>query len=214
MLPGGVGARLRRDLVTPSRHRRSPYVAAGLSFLWPGLGHWYAGRSRAAVLFATPLIGLALIGLIEVVGGLDQVAVLLITPSSALTILILVGLVGLWRLIAITDALLGFRNRAPFRDRRVLATFVPLALAVVLVHGYIGYVTWAFYDAGSRIFVGDPGPDRTPAPTVVPGQIAGPSDEYLATPFATPATKLSRINVLLTGVGWAAARGRARPPPG
>jgi LCP family protein required for cell wall assembly len=85
-------------------------------------------------------------------------------------------------------------------------------LAIAATHLWAGYVAFAFYDAGSRIFVAEPGPDGglvalTPSPG--PGQTADPNDEYVVAPFATPPTSSSRINVLLTGVDSAETRSHA-----
>ncbi|MEX1171258.1 MAG: DUF6677 family protein, partial [Chloroflexota bacterium] len=89
-----------------ARVRRSPHKAAILSFLWPGLGHWYAGRMRPAVLFGLPILGFLVLLLIQAIGGVGQLAALLLTPSSALTIVILIGLIGAWRLLAIADSMI------------------------------------------------------------------------------------------------------------
>ena len=189
---------LRDPVVAPSR---SATVAAVLSFLWPGLGHWYTGRPRAALLFAVPAL-LALLVLIgEAAGGIEQLAALLIAPSSALTILILVILFGLWRLIAIIDSI------GPPRDhwqRRSGALIAGLALVVVVTHAWAGYVAWAFYDAGSRIFVAETGPDATDRPA--PSAPAGSDGPAGPTPAVTPETATARINVLLMGVDSAQSR--------
>lgn len=186
---------------------RSASIAAFLSFLWPGLGHWYGGRRRAAILFALPALIAVGALLLEALGGLEQLAALLLAPYSALTILILILLLGLWRVLAIVDSAM-----APelLRSRQTKAIVVGLVAIVVLSHAWAGYVAWAFYDAGSRIFVAEGGPDATVPPS---GGLAGASDdpdaEYLATPIATPQTASDRINVLLTGVDSAESRDHA-----
>ncbi len=189
-----------------TRRERSPHVAAFLSFLWPGLGHWYGGRARAAILFAVPVFGILLLVLIQMAGGLGQVAQLLFTPSSALTVLILVGLLAVWRLLAIVDSMSTGGIKDPLRHAPTLATFGVLALLVVLTHGALGYAAWAAYDASSRVFVSDTSPDVSPAPIVAPGQTVPPDDEYNAKPEATPETAEARINILLTGIDSAESR--------
>ena len=181
-------------------------MAALLSFLWPGLGQWYAGRNRAAALFGLPVVGIAAIILFTALTGVEQVVALLITPSSALTIVILVGLLALWRLVSMADAMIGFGRRAPWRQGRTAVTYAALALAVAATHLWAGYVAWAFYDAGSRIFVGDVSPDQTARPTFRPGDSPSPTDDYAVPPAVTPPTPESRINLLLTGID--AARDR------
>jgi LCP family protein required for cell wall assembly len=188
-----------------ARRGRSPHVAAFLSFLWPGLGQAYADRPRAAALFALPVLSVAFILVVEAIGGVEHLAALLITPTSALTILILIVLLAAWRIVAIADAMIGFGIRSPWRRGPTAATFTVLALGVVLVHGMFGYVAWAFYDAGSRIFV-ESSSDEDPTPSPSAGESADPDGEVVATPLATPATGEDRINILLTGVDSAETR--------
>jgi LCP family protein required for cell wall assembly len=203
-LAGGVGAIDRRA----RRRARSPYAAASLSFVWPGLGQAYAGRGRAALLFAAPLVAIAAVVAIQALASPARLAALLIDPSSALTILILVLLLGAWRLLAIGDAMTGGAARSPWRRGRTGVLFAVLAAGVLAVHLPAAYLAWAFYDAGSRIFVSS-GPDRTPRPSTAPGATTNPDDEYLATPLATPADEAERINILLTGVDSAETRSHA-----
>jgi LCP family protein required for cell wall assembly len=181
---------------------RSTSIAALLSFLWPGLGHWYVGRHRAALLFAVPAL-LALAALAgQALGSTGQRVALLASPSSALTIVILIVLFGLWRLIAIIDSV------GPPREhwqRRSGAVIVALALVVVMTHAWAGSVAWAFYVEGSRIFVADTGPDATNIPAL-PGASVDPNQEYEATPAITPESVTARINVLLMGVDSAQSR--------
>ncbi|HVL54814.1 MAG TPA: LCP family protein [Vitreimonas sp.] len=187
---------------------RSPYVAGFLSFLWPGLGQLYAGRERAAALFALPPLVIALIVAIQALAAPRQLAALLIDPPSALTILILILLLGAWRLVAMADAMVGMGVRDAWRRGQTGALFAVLAVGVLAVHLPASYFTWAFYDAGSRIFVADD-PDSERRPSAAPGQSADPDDEYLATPLTTPPTPDSRINILLTGVDSAESRTHA-----
>ena len=194
----------------PRRRAPSPHIAALLSFLWPGLGQWYGGRSRAAALFALPVLGIVAVLAIQAVGGIGQLAALLLTPSSALTVVILILLLGAWRLIAIADSLTTGGTRDPLRQRSTLTTFAVLGLLVVLMHGVVGYAAWAFYDASSRIFVGDHSPDASAPPaTPAAGESPSPSDDYVAEPIATPETREARINILLTGVDSAETRSTA-----
>lgn len=187
--------------------RRSASVAAFLSFLWPGLGHWYGGRRRAAVLFALPAIIAVGALALEAANGVEQLAALMLAPYSALTILILILLLGVWRLIAIVDSAMAPRL---VRTRQTNLIVGILAAVVLLTHAWLGYVAWSFYDAGTRIFVADGGPDASVAPSgLLPGATEDPDSEYLATPFATPKTANERINILLTGVDSAEDRDHA-----
>jgi len=177
------------------RATRSTSLAVFLSFLWPGLGQWYQGRRRPALLYAIPVLAAAVVIGAQLVGGVEAFVAVLITPSFALTVFILVALLGFWRLIAMGDAFMAGTIRGARPARPILGA---LAIVVVAAHLWVGSVTWALYDASNRIFVGDAGPDRTP-PT---GSI-DPSDngqDFVAPPFATPQTTAARINVLVTGI--------------
>jgi LCP family protein required for cell wall assembly len=182
--------------------RRSPSLVAFLSFLWPGLGHWYAGRRGAAALFAVPVIWALVPLLLQAVNGIEQLAVLLIVPTSAIAVLILVVLLGAWRALAMADALRGL-GTGSWRAGRTPVVVGVLAAALVASHAWVGYVAWTGYSAGRGIFVAASGPAATPAPN---SSIPPIEDEYLATPLTTPETKASRINILLTGVDSAESR--------
>jgi polyisoprenyl-teichoic acid--peptidoglycan teichoic acid transferase len=194
----GVLLGQRRPIAIPSR---SPALATFLSFLWPGLGQWYAGRPRSAALYGLPvLVALLAVGS-QALGGVDALAADLITPTVALTILILIALLGAWRVLAMADALARTGVKGSWRHGLAMPTFAGLIVVTVAVHGLAGYYAWSFYDAGRQIFVGssvDGAPQPTQAsPTPSPTDVAA---VLSATPFATPATTSSRINILLTGI--------------
>jgi LCP family protein required for cell wall assembly len=189
----------------------SSFVGVFLSFLWPGLGQWYLGRRRRGLLYAAPVIAAVAVVLAQLVGGLETFVAELITPSFALTVFILLALLGIWRLIAMADALVGSHSARARRTRAAGPLFVVLALVVVGVHVWAGSMTLAFYDAGRRIFVGEGGPDAAPQ-AFDPSASIDPDDNALdfeATPFATPQTASARINVLVTGIDSGHGRNHA-----
>jgi polyisoprenyl-teichoic acid--peptidoglycan teichoic acid transferase len=193
---------LNTERARGARRGRSSSVAAFLSFLWPGAGHWYRGRRRAALLYALPVVGATLVAIAQVINGASGLALELFAPSFSLTVLILIILLGLWRLVAMIDAgapSAGWRRAGS----ATIGAFVVLASIVVVVHAAGAYVAWSFYQAGSRIFVVDPGTEA--------GTGSGDPDSapLVATPYATPATQAARINVLLTGIDSAAGRNHA-----
>jgi LCP family protein required for cell wall assembly len=192
--------------------RRSPSIAAFLSFLWPGLGHWYTRRDRAAVLFALPVLGVVLAVASQATDGLSGLAALLISPSSALSISILIVLLGVWREIAVIDSAMAIRPRGAWRRGRSLVVLSLVSFIILATHVWAGSVAWAFYDAGSHIFVGAEGPDviaAIPVTSSAPGRSADPNDVYLVPPFATPTEPGARINILLTGLDSAEERSHA-----
>ncbi len=163
--------------------------------MWPGLGQWYAGSARSGLLFALPVLAVAAVVGLQLLGGAANLAIGLLTPSTALTVVILVGLLGAWRLIAMAGALTAAGRGRSWRRPVPLATFVALALVVVVAHGAAASLAWSFYRAGSEIFVADTGPDRTPQPSA-----SGVAGGFHATPDTVPETPQSRINFLLTGI--------------
>jgi LCP family protein required for cell wall assembly len=197
-------------LTTPSPRRpqpgRNPAIATALSWLWPGLGQWYAGRARSAAVYALPMAIVVMIVLFQALAsGIDAFAASIIDPSVALTLLILIALFAVWRLLAMVDAVVITGGRKAFRGRAG-AIFTALAALVLAVHGVAGYYAWSFYDAGSRIFVGEPNPDGNSGASPGSSDTPAPTDDYVATPFATPATENARITVLFTGIDHTASR--------
>ena len=185
-------------------NRRSASLVAVLSFLWPGLGHAYLGRRRAALAFALPVILATAAILIALVGDLDSLLANLITPSGSMTVLVLVLLVGAWRVIAMVDAVAIARRIAGLRRGALALTGVLLAV-ILASHAWVAYTAYTAYDASSKIFVGDHSGDATPTPYPSGPLASGmsspePSDEFNMTPDATPQTAESRINILLTGI--------------
>lgn len=159
-------------------------------------------------------MGVVLIVAFEAAGGIGQLAALLISPSSALTICILVVLLGVWREIAVIDSAMAIRPRGAWRRGRSLVVVTLVTVLIAVTHVWAGYVAWAFYDASSRIFVGAEGPDSgsvfaASSGSPAPGQTQDINDDYVAAPFATPATPTSRINILLTGIDSAETRSHA-----
>jgi len=179
---------------------RSPAFAAFLSFLWPGLGQFYVGARRAALIFALPVALVALIVILQAAGGVEVLVVQILTPSIALTVLILIGLLGLWRLASMTDALVTAGRGGSWRRPVPIATFALLSVLVIGVHGAAAGATWLVYDAGRQIFVGAYNPEAGPSPTANGLVPSGGSGQPASTPTGAPTVARSRINILLTGI--------------
>jgi polyisoprenyl-teichoic acid--peptidoglycan teichoic acid transferase len=184
---------LNTERARGAQRGRSSSVAAFLSFLWPGAGQWYRGRRRAALFYALPVLAVAVVAIAQVVPGAQDLALELFAPSFSLTILILIILLGLWRLVAMADAAVT-RGGWSAAGRRTMGVLAALAVVVIVVHGIGAYFAYSFYQAGSRIFV-------TEQPNeIAPGGGDLETAPLVATPFATPQTRVARINVLLTGI--------------
>lgn len=202
-------------MTTTRATRRSASVAVLLSFVWPGLGQAYQHRHRAALIYAAPIaivVGWAAIE--AATRGLQGIALDLFDPAYAQTALILGLIMGAWRLVAMVDAWL-FARRSGVRATLAAGLLAVLGVAVIGAHGYLGYLTWSFYDAGSRIFVGGGGGD-VPIPTTdldgSPDASAGATPTpsiAVATPAETPESATSRITILLTGIDSSPTRSHA-----
>jgi len=166
-----------------------------------------------------PVAVIFLIVLAQAASGITSLATLVIEPASALTVFVLVVLMGIWRELAVIDSATGILPKGSWRQGRSILTIGLATVIIAVTHIWAGSVAWAFYGAGSKIFTGDEGPDAgapVAAASAAPGQSpsagapsSGPDDEYVAAPFATPATKAARINILLTGIDSAQTRDHA-----
>ena len=200
---------------------RSPFAAAFLSFLFPGLGQAYSGAwERALLLAAIPLLVLALIGGLvfrfrtEALGFVIQPVVLVAIIALSVGILV-------YRAIAIVDAYRvadymngiqetgGGRLGPARRHRDPLALLGLGAILAVLVAGHvaIGYYGVQALDLVGSVFGGgdptdgvtvvvptsSPVPGATPTPTPVPGVTAAPTQ-------VAKWNGTERLNILLVGV--------------
>lgn len=180
------------------RQIRSPGIAAFLSFLWPGLGQWYAGARRNALVFAIPVAVATAVLVSWLLQGPESVVIQLLSPGTALTVVILTVLLGLWRLVAMVDVASSLGGRGFWRRPRLSAAMAVMVAAVLVTHVAAANVAWSFYQAGSRIFTTG-GDVSTSSP---PPQASGDTTVELpiATPNATPATPQARINILFLGI--------------
>lgn len=197
-------------VVTPTAElagaSRSRSLAVALSFLWPGLGHWYIGRRRAALTYALPVIVVLGIVALRAIQGVDTFAISLFDPSFALTVIALTIALGAWRLLAMSDAA-AQQGRRVGAGRPTQLTLVALGLIAILAHGVVVYYAYSFYSAGSRIFIGGSHADDDYANGL--NATPGPSELWEATPFATPQTATSRVTVVLTGIDHTGTRTEA-----
>ena len=105
--PTGVRVSYPRCSARRSRGReaKSPFAAAFLSLLFPGLGHAYAGAYQRALGFAAPPILLvALLAGIVAPGRAAELIAFLLTPWVLPGVFVLNLLLLVYRLVAIVDA--------------------------------------------------------------------------------------------------------------
>jgi len=177
------------------RHPR-PWLAALLSFLFPGLGQAYAGQRRLAVLLAVPVLLLiaATAALLNGVGDLRNG--LLSSTFLVAVVTTNVALFG-WRTFAIAHAGLAPADLGP-RERRIgLTTVAILVVLAIGMHAWVGIVVGQLDDTLRQVF-GRPVVDSAPAATPGPSGAAVLPDEPVDTPrYRWDGTE--RINILLLG---------------
>ena len=178
------------------RHPR-PWLAALLSFLFPGLGQAYAGQRRLAVLLAGPVLLLA-IGVLLAVNGVGGLRNAILSSSFLVAVVAVnVALFG-WRTFAIAHAGLAPPVDEP-RERRIgLTTVGILVVAAIAMHAWVGIVVAQLDDTLGQVFgrapltepvvPADDGKDDEPAPAAEP--VSAPEYRWDGT---------ERINILLMG---------------
>ena len=191
--------------------RPSPFVAAFLSLVFPGLGHLYARRPARALAFAAPpVLGIALLGgLLANAATRDMLKVSIFDPSVLDAVLAADIVLFLYRLVAIIDA-----HRCARQARAEAgATAGGLGLASVSAAGLVGvvlvmgmaHVALARYDriAHDTIMAVTSDQPTNPVTAATPGasQAAASVPASTPQPQATPIPwNGGRLNVLLVGV--------------
>jgi LCP family protein required for cell wall assembly len=172
---------------------RSPFAAAFLSLIFPGLGQLYAGAPLRALAFAAgPILALALAA--GTVIRVDKIALLgfLIDPTVLDAVFVINLGILIYRLVAIVDAYrvaeylnaasAGGDGRAgPARRRRNPLSIAGLVAVVLVMAG--SHVVVARYDMLAQdvlnngcIFISDPSKECALDATPSPGTASTPSD--------------------------------------
>jgi LCP family protein required for cell wall assembly len=186
---------------------KSPALAAGLSFLWPGLGQLYLGRRRLAALFAAPTILIALVFLYQFRQGFVVFgARLLADPSYAIPAVLVIVVAAALRLGSVIHA---FLCGIPSQTRRVLerGVLAALVLTILLTHVAAGYGVWYLNQSFRPAFHENPAliDAATAPPSLSPGETAPPATPTPAAATAPPID--SRVTILFTGVDADPTRG-------
>jgi LCP family protein required for cell wall assembly len=170
--------------------RPSAALAAALSFLLPGLGQAYAGRTRLGLLFAAPILLLAGTIAGAVLGGTEILLRTLLAPGALAVVLVLNAALLLWRLAAIGEA--GLTPIAPRgRTPAAVGVVVILMLVTLGMHTWLATATLAADRALAQIFE-PPAEPREPLPVPT----AGHPDPFDPT-YRWDGTE--RVNILLIG---------------
>ena len=199
----------------PSTRSGRAGVAAGLSWLLPGAGQFYAGRVQIGIVLILPLVLLlSIIALAAASGHLASVAALAVVPGMIVLFIIGDLAFAFWRSIAVLDAYVAYKRQVS----RLAVVF--LVAVTVTPHLVIAAGGVAFAQTTDKIFVPldtipfaitatSPDPNAASAIVMLPtpgptpqGQAPG-LDLLVPLPTATPMPKPSfaakRITVLLIG---------------
>jgi LCP family protein required for cell wall assembly len=183
----------------PRPHR--PWLAAVLSFVFPGLGQAYAGRPRAAVVLAVPPVVLGVVAAAVVGGRISGIGNGLFSSDFLVAVLAVNGGLFAWRGVAIAHAGLTPWPGITGHDRRTSLMVVAGLLVLTLgMHGWVTGVVVQLNDTLGQVFApDDPGS----------GGDAGSGDDGEEEPVNQPEFRwdgTERINVLLLGTDAAPGR--------
>src|SRR5688572_27377896 len=170
-----------------------PWLAALLSFIFPGLGQAYAGQRAVAAVLAAPvlLLILAVLALLNGVAGPLRNSLL----SSGFLIAVIVGNIALfgWRTFAIAHAGLSAPIDDP-HERHIGRTSVAiLVVLTIAMHAWVGIVVSHLDTTLGQVFGGTTVPAEPRPP---------PGNEEPEEPVNVPEYRwdgTDRINVLLLG---------------
>lgn len=186
-----------------------PWLAALLSFVFPGLGQAYAGRQRAAVVFGLPVLLLVVAATGLWMGALEGSRNSILSNEFLLGVLVANGLLLGWRGIAIAHVGLSPRPAIHEHDRRTaFLTVACLLVVTVAMHAWLGGVVVQLNDTLGQIFSQDEA-DRSgiARPPGNDGAGEGPAAPVNQPEFRWDGT--ARINVLLLGTDAAPGRDSA-----
>jgi LCP family protein required for cell wall assembly len=210
---------------------RSPFTAAFLSLLFPGLGQWYAGATTRALGFAAAPI--LLIALLAGVGlRMDRIAMLglVFDPNVLNAVFVLNIVVLIYRVVAVVDAyrVAEFMNaqaasgdgragrarlrRNPLSIAGLLAVLLVMAASHVVVARYDSFAMELVDRGCDSIFIGEgsteecPDPEATASPSAEPSE----SEDIGEEPTATPTPEASLVGTPVPNVSIAPWDGKER----
>jgi len=184
-----------------------------LNAIFPGLGHLVAGRRKWALILALPVLVVAAVVVVAVLGeSLASLAARLFDPVVLGALLGLQVLLVLWRL----GALAAVRQITPLRATAQTLVAGAVAVAIVLLPQlWVAGLTLDVRDSAAEVFapVDEGGawvPDATAPPVASddpdfgveasPSESLEPSESTSASPSPSPTPAVPRVNALLIGV--------------
>lgn len=142
---------------TPIPDRWRPLVAAGLSLLVPGLGHWYSGHRRRALWFFLPSLAFIVVAVVLWAQGETFLLGVLVQPRWVwLVVIANIVMLGI-RLAATVDAYrLALPEEAPSWQGRTRLGLAGAAVVLALVpHLIVGVYAAELLDLLTTVFVSD-----------------------------------------------------------
>ncbi|MGQ0609467.1 MAG: LCP family glycopolymer transferase [Chloroflexota bacterium] len=188
----------RLPLLEPRVHR--PWLAALLSFVFPGLGQAYAGAPWLAAVFAAPVVVLVAVVLLVFTGVAGNLGNSLLSSRFLLGVLVVNVALLLWRCAAIAHGGLATRSRQPHPNERrlTIAAVAVLLLATVGMHAWVGMTVVQLEGTLNQVFGG-----------IRPAPVPPPTGSNAPSPGSSPDEPLEDggpINILLLGTDAAPAR--------
>lgn len=148
-----------------SRHPR-PWLAALLSFLFPGLGQAYVGMPWVAAAFAAPVVVLLTVILLVVTGVAGNLGNSLLSSRFLMGVLVVNAALLLWRCAAIAHG--GLANRSQPQEanarRMTIAAVSVLLAAAIGMHVWVGMTVLQLEGTLNQVF-GGIRPAPVPSPT-------------------------------------------------
>ena len=179
-----------------------PWLAAVLSFLFPGLGQAYAGRRRTALLMALPAVAIVLVVIGVYSGAIGGMRNRLFSSEFLIGVLVANAFILALRGISIVHAGLTPWDRIHGHDRRTaLMVVAGLLVITVAMHAWFGGLVLQLNDTLGQIFAPVAAAERGPG--------GPPPGEGNQQPVNEPTFRwdgTDRINVLLVGTDAAPGR--------
>jgi len=185
----------------PRPHR--PWLAALLSFVFPGLGQAYAGRYRAALVLAGPIVVLAFVIATMAGSRVEGLGNSILSSDFLVAVLAVNGALLAWRGLAIGHAGLTPWPHIDGHDRRTaVMVVIGLLVLTIAMHGWVAGVVVQLNATLGQVFGGEA---RAMAAQAEGGDGGPAGDEPVSEPeFEWDGTE--RINVLLLGTDEAPGR--------
>ncbi len=181
-----------------------PWLAALLSFVFPGFGQAYASKHGAALMLALPVLMLGVAATAILTGALGGMRNNMLANDFLIGVLAVNGVLLAWRGVAIAHAGLTPWPDAQGHDRRTSVMVVAgLLVLTVAMHAWVGGVVLQLNDTLGQVFggTGRPGTGVAPPDT---GDTAVPDEPVNRPEYRWDGTE--RINVLLLGTDAAPGR--------